>query len=380
MAKGLELRIVPLGDGMGLRLEVHDEDLVGKRAEIRLLRIAEVKRSSGVDKRETLHAGHALLRRGVQDMELRLTRSDLFHYAGEQLHLRLLAQAEVDDGLLFDTEVELDARQLGRLPPRSKPKAPGKEVHSPSDRFRFWANLSAIPPKARIIVLWLMFLGLPVIAANAVLGVHDQFVPESRALFYDHSGSDGEGESPLFKALAGSGALGLGLWMAIRHQLKKYMRFEVRWGSLPQLRRGARVSVAELIDGESRVALQQAMVRVVAYNREHGQYKDTEKDGDRTRTVIKDFSHDAGGVVLFQQLLVHVPAGAKVASALDGEVDFTPLFDALHPPIRIDGSHGLSICLEAQLLHPEFIDQDGELAEASVQVKDFFASEGERTG
>ena len=374
MTKRLEVSLVHVEGGPGLRLQVGDIDLVGKNAKIRVWRLAEVTRSSGVDKSEDLHSGSAQLRMGVQDVALRLKRSDLFHYEGEKLNLRLKAEVEVDDGLIFDTEVTVDARRLCRLPERRRSKSPGKEVHSPKDRFRFWTNLAAIPPKARAIVLWLVAIGLPLIVVNALLGVHDQFVPEASAWFYDHSDSDGGGESPLFKALASSGALGFGLWMAIRHQLKKYMEFMVSWQRLPSLRRGARMRADELVEGTARVDLKQAVVRLVAFNREHGQYKDTERDGDKTRTVIRDFHHDAGGVVLYQQAVAFLAAGAPLSKVLAGEVDFDPIFEVLHPPLRISGSHGLSLCLEAQLLHPDFVDQDVELADVAVSVKDFFVT------
>jgi hypothetical protein len=162
-------------------------------------------------------------------------------------------------------------------------------VHSPRDRFSFIANLRAIPAKSRAIVLWLVIVGLPVIALNAVVGVRDQFVPDSQVWFYDHRGDDGS-ESPLMKALMGSGGVGMALWLAIRRQLQKYMRFEARLPVAGQITRGSRCRVADMIEGVARVPLQQARVRVVAFNREHGQYTATEGSGKNKRFVT-------GGVV-----------------------------------------------------------------------------------
>jgi hypothetical protein len=220
------------------------------------------------------------------------------------------------------------------------------------------------------VVLWLMFLGIPVMLANAVVGVRDQFVPDSQVWFYDHSGSDG-GESPALKGLAGSGGLGLALWLAIRRQLKKYMSFEAK---LPEGRLARRqVCVpASLFKGLPRVALEEATVRLVAYNREHGQYTQQEKSGNSTRTVTKSFSTEANGIVLYEMMLPLVPAGMSVEAFLSGEICFDPVFDVLYPPLMLGDSHGLSIQLEAQLLHPEFVDQDVELPVTAIEVADFY--------
>jgi hypothetical protein len=243
-------------------------------------------------------------------------------------------------------------------------------VHSPRDRFSFIANLRAIPAKARIIVLWLIAIGVPVILLNAAVGARDQFVPESQVWFYDHSGDDGS-ESPLMKALMGSGGVGMALWLAIRRQLQKYMRFEARLPSGP-VERGARCRAADMMEGEARVPLQQATVRIVAYNREHGQYRTTEGSGKNKRTVTKSFTSSARGVVLYEQVLAYVPANMPLAGYLDGEVDFTPIFDSLYPPFMLGGTHGLSLRLEAQLLHPEYVDHDIELDPGSLSSEAFY--------
>ena len=121
------------------------------------------------------------------------------------------------------------------------------------------------------------------------------------------------------------------------------------------------------------MALQGAVVRLVAYNREHGQYTRTEKEGKSSRTVTESFTSPARGIVLYEQLLAYVPAEAQLSSYLAGEIRFEPLFEALYPPTMIGGSHGLSIQLEGQLLHPEFVDHDIELPVSGIEIADFYA-------
>jgi hypothetical protein len=372
MSVRIQIRIEGEGGATWLVVETHDRDFIGKQVELRLLQIAQVKRSNPVHKRNVLLSRRFTLAAAPSRFALEGALDPLFAYRGEDLDLQLKVELEVDDGILFDTDIERELRFPERLPPREAVPAQHRDVHSPKDRFDFFANLRAIPAKARLIVLWLVLLGGPVIVANAVVGARDQFVPESRAWFYDHSDSDGESESPLFKALAGSGTIGLALWMAIRHQLKKYMRFAAQLPPGLVLRRGARCRPEDIVSGQARVPLQGAMLRVVAYNREHGQYTQQEKDGNSTRTVTKDFRTDARGLVLYQQILAYLPADAPLASALSGEVVFDPIFDALYPPTRIGSSHGLSLCLEAQLLHPDYIDHDVELADPALEAADFY--------
>ena len=122
--------------------------------------------------------------------------------------------------------------------------------------------------------------------------------------------------------------------------------------------------------------IERALVRIVAYNREHGQYEDQEKDGDKTRTVTKDFSSDARGIVLYEQPLLYLAANEPIERNLAGEVAFDAIFDTLYPSVRIGGSHGLSLCLEAQFLHPDYVDHDVQMENLSVAEQDFFTPRG----
>lgn len=345
--------------GCVVHLVVTEPGLAGKSGTLKVEQLAHVKRSSPVHAKRTLAEKRFQLAYGLNRIPIGDVVEELFTYTGNKLDLKLTAHIEIDDGVIFDTEMALDLGQACRLPARKAvPDHAG--VHSPKDRFNFIANLRAIPAKARVIVIWLMIIGLPVILFNAALGVRDQFVPESQVWFYDHSDSDGEGESPLMKALMGSSAAGFAIWMAIRRQLQKYMRFEAK---MPpgQLGRDLRIRASDMIEGEARIALQHATARIVAYNREHGQYTKTEKNGKSSKTVTKNFTENGRGVVLYEQALAYVPPNMPLKDFLEGDVDFRPLFEALYPPYRLNSTHGLSLQLEAQLIHPEFVDHDIEL-------------------
>jgi hypothetical protein len=369
MADGVVATVSTGPDGLGLRLRVEDPDLAGKQAKFTVVQRFRCKVDSPVHKSRLLSEHEITLRAGEQQLALGRVPADVFCYSGEKLEIELGGRLEIDDGVFFDTKLDVAITPVATLPPRRKRAADAKEVHSPSDHFDFFANLRAIPSKARLLVIWMLILGGPLVMANFALGVRDQFVPDERVWFYDHSGDDGS-ESPFMKALAGSGAVGAALWFAIRRQLRRYMEFSAK---LPQgkLCRGLSCRPGDLISGKAGVALEQVQVRLVAYNREHGQYTKQEKDGNSTKTVTREFTAEAGGLVLYEQLLLHVPKNRPIESVLSGEISFDALFDTLYPPVMHAGTHGLDVQLEAQLLHPEFVDQEVELPVAAIAVQDF---------
>jgi hypothetical protein len=370
MGDAIQASVAREHEGCVVQLWVRDPDLNGKSGVLKVQLEAKVKRGSPVHRQEVLAERRFTLGPGQNRIAFGDVLDPVFAYRGHQLDLLLSAKIEIDDGLIFDTEIDLDLTPVCRLPPRAEAPKDHHSVHSPKDRFSFIANLRAIPGKARLTVIWLLAIGIPVVLVNLAVGTRDQFVPESQVWFYDHSGDDGS-ESPLMKALMGSGGIGMALWLAIRRQLQKYMHFEAR---LPVTRvgRGTRCAASEMIQGEARVALQQATVRVVAYNREHGQYRAQEGSGKNKRTVTRSFTSSARGMVLYEQHLPYVPANVALSGYLDGEVDFTPLFETLYPPYLLGGTHGLSLRLEAQLLHPEFVDQDIELDPGELDPGEFY--------
>lgn len=352
-------------DGPALRLQVIDRALTGHPARLRLVWKADVRRSGGIDAERVLLERSFTLGSGEERIALPAEAGRAFAYQGQHLHLCLQAVLVVDDGLLFDSTLE--QRFDGSLAPR--PKSDAASLHSPRDRFSLWANLGAIPPQARLIVLLLMLIGGPVILVNLAIGARDQFVPESQTWLYDHRNSDGESESPLVKALTGSGGLGAMIWMAMQAQLRRYMRFSAQ-PPAQALSRSLCVKPGELIHGSADVDLRDCEVRLVAYNLEKGQYRVKKKNSTETRS----FEDPGHAVLLYQQRLPFVAAGVDIGECLAGEVEFGVVFDGLYPPEAINATHGLGIALEAQLLHPDFVDQEVVMKSPAVVMADFWTS------
>ena len=371
MSERMTVDVVRDDDGCVVRVRVHDAALDGVFATLEVKHRAHVKRGSPVHHEYPVLTRRVTLRQGENRIALGDAIDRRFAYRGDQLDLRLLAELTLADGVIFNTDLDIDLSPGCLLVPRTARNEQAKSVHSPSDRFDFFANLRAIPAGARAKVLWLLIVGVPIVLGNLLLGTRDQFVPNSQVWFYDHRGSDGDSESPLFKALIGSGAAGAGIWMLIVAQLRRYMTFEA---STPEglVTRDTRWQPDTMIAGKARVPLQQVTLRVVAYNCEHGQYTKREKKGNSTRTVTREFTNNACGVVLYERLLPFVPAGGEVQRYLSGQVELGRLFDALYPPVMLGPHHGLSIRFEAQLLHPDFVDQEVVLERVELDVAAFY--------
>ncbi|MBK6727814.1 MAG: hypothetical protein IPG63_11210 [Xanthomonadales bacterium] len=338
------------GNQVSCELDGIPPHLIGHDAELSLRIQVDVKRASGVDSGETLL--EQPLRISATRLRVPIAQFPEHAYAfqGQHIDIRLLARLRVDDGVIFDTTLET-ALEL----PQRRPLANTAQASAwiePPDQYSLAANLRALSPKDRLIAKLLLAIAGVVGTGNAAVGMHDQFVPESQIYWYDHSGDDGS-ESPMLKSLAGSGFLGVGLWIAIRARLRRYMRIGLASG-VGTPRRGERVAARNLVEGEARVPLERSTLRVVAANREKGQYR--EKSGKETKT--RSFAHPLQAVVLFEQFLPHVPAGSPLQDHIDGDVDFEPIFTNLLPPLGVGSSHGVDVVWEVQLLHPDFVDQE----------------------
>ena len=204
---------------------------------------------------------------------------------------------------------------------------------------------------------------------NLVVGFHDQFVAESATWLYSRVNSDGESQSPLVAALAGSGGLGVVVWLLMRRQLRRYMTFRFA-STLPRIRPDTVVPVRDLIRGRPRVPLKEATLRIVAYNVEKGQY--VRGSGTDRRTV--SFETPARAVVLHQEALRDVPAGKPLRYSLRGQVSFRKLFTSLYPPFELSDTHGLDVRWEVQLLHPDFVDQELVKDGASLPYEPFLGA------
>jgi len=355
MASGIGMNLIVASEGQSepllCKLHVHDPELIGHDAVFSLVAEVEVHRSGGVDSEKTIFSKEFRVRAGETEFQIPRSNVRYYSYGGDRISMRLYTRVKVDDSLLFDTKVSEEQQlRIGTKPVLSTNAA---EINEPRDVFSFFAHLTAIPTRNRVITLCLAVIGGIVMLVNAAIGAHDQFSPEAATWFYSHYDSDGDANSPLVAALIGSGALGAGIWFLIRRQLRQYMSF--RLAKVPgRIERGVDYPVAEMFAGSSRVPLEDVVLRIVACNLECGQYR--ERRG--TQTVTVSFREPVRGVVLYEKRVARIPARIPIASCFNDRVSFDPMFSALYPPAMVADSHGVDLRWEIQLLHPRFIDQE----------------------
>ncbi|HQW81520.1 MAG: hypothetical protein IPO95_00400 [Rhodanobacteraceae bacterium] len=325
-------------------------NLVGHDAVLSLRLRVDVKRSSGVDANKQVFEQAVKVTATQLRVPIASTLIQGYRYKGHKIDIEMVAKLRVDDGVIFDTTLEAPV-DAPLLTPQGDAAQAAKWVEPP-DQYSLAANLRALSPKDRFIAKVLLGIAGVLGGGNAAIGMHDQVVPESSAIWYDQHGSDGS-ESPAMKSLAGSGVLGAGLWLVLRARLRRYMRISLT-AAVSTPRRGERIAARMLVEGEARVPLERSTLRVVAANRENGQY--TERSGKETKT--RKFQEPVQAVVLFEQFLPLIPAGAPLSDHLDGDVDFDPIFTDLMPPLMAGENHGIDLVWEVQLLHPDFVDQE----------------------
>lgn len=345
----LELQRTEGGGGRCV-ITVDDPELLGHDADLVLALRAEVKDSRPVNSERELFATQVHLAGPRVEVPVPASALCCYSYDGSRVRLALRAELSIDDGILFDSKAETEPELA--FPDRPQVRDDPEALIEPADAFDFAENFQAIPLRNREIVTVLMAVALLVAGVNTLLGLHDQLAPEGATYFYSHVDSDGDSQSPLFNSLVFSGAAGGLLWLAIRAQLRRYMRFELAFAD--PLRRHTTVPARSLVRGVARCDLEDVTVRVVAANRERGQFK--RGSGTDERTV--SFETPVRAVLLYERRLRRVPAGAPVETYLDGEVGFEPMFAALYPPVAVGSHHGIDVVWEVQLLHPDFVDQE----------------------
>ena len=371
MASGIEMELfrdeTDSAAPIVCRVHVRDSELVGHDAEFSLVAKVEVMRRGGIDSSKTLHSQTFRVESGATDFLIPAGKLRFYSYEGKHVELRLLTRVRVDDGFVFDTTVSEE--QLIRIGGKPRLNTDAGEIIEPGDAFRFFANLKAIPPQNQIVTLALAVVGGLVMLVNAIIGAHDQFAPEAATWLYSHYDSDGDANSPLFMALAGSGMLGAGVWFLMRRQLRKYMQFRLAEPPAP-IERGVDYRVSELIAGRARVPLEDVTLRIVACNMECGQYE--ERRG--TDTVTVSFKEPVRGVVLYEKTVGRIPARTPIGDYFNDRLRFDPMFAALYPPAMLGSKHGVDVRWEVQLLHTEFVDQELVGPTEALAYKDFLGA------
>lgn len=332
-------------------IEVLDHDLIGKPAKLKLVRQVDVTESRGIRKSDEI--GIADIAELATRHEIEVPRESLkvFTYRGKGISIKVDIRLVIDDGVILDTTIDESIEMAIGTKPAVSDNA--QVLVEPEDAFCFVTNFKAIPHINRVISIVLVCVGGIVIAVNSWIGWHDETVPAGNTYFYRKYDADGDKHSPFLKSLMASGTVGAMVAAAIKTQLRKYMRFDVKKLS-DTIRFEDRIAVRDLITGRSRIHLNDIIIRIVACNFEKGQYK--RGTGSQERTV--SFNHPVRAIALYEKKIEFVPPKKPIEEYLDGEIEFAPMFRALYPPQNVSSTHGLTVHWEVQLIHNELVDQE----------------------
>jgi hypothetical protein len=353
-------------DVVEVQIQIFDEDSIGRDATFVLSQRVRVKDHDPVHESKELYRHDFRTDQRTITFTVPTSKFIGFCYDGRKVEIEYQGVLKIDDAIFFDTTVTEEVTY--NLLKKPKIQRDADTLIDPKDHFNFAANLGAIPIRNKLATLALVFVGMIVITVNTGIGCHDQLSPESQTFLYSHRGSDGDSSSPLMQSLIGSGATGAGIWLAIRRQLRKYMKF--RFKHVPnRIDRTTEVSIEQLIHGLAGVELNDITLRVVACNLEKGQYM--RGSGSNRRRV--SFSEPIQGVLLYKQKARTIPRKQPVENSFEGTVKFAPMFDALYPPAVVSSSHGLFVYWEVQLLLDKLVDQELVGSAAGFLEEDFFS-------
>ncbi len=325
--------------------------MIGKDIRFQLIQYVRVHDSRPVNRKKTVYKKEIVIDDIEQYFEVDLSKIWAYSYEGKKIDIDILAEAKIDDGIFFDTRISEEIQyELGTKP---RVLIDSKSLIQPKDVFNFIKNFKAVPYDARIKLVGLMIIAWIIIIVNTLIGVHDQMVWEAQTFLYSHYDSDGDSSSPLGKSLAWSGATWALVWMMIRTQLRRYMKFFFqKWIILRE--KAQKFKMHEIIGGKSRVDLHDVQLRVVACNIECGQY--TRGSGTKKRTV--SFKEPIQGVLLHDTKVDFIPKNTDISQYFLWELSFLEMYRVLYPEQKVSLWHGIWFHWEVQLIHKEYVDQE----------------------
>jgi hypothetical protein len=369
---GAVCRIVQEGDAPAART-----------ADLRIVARVEHRQIYGITEEAVLHSRRLRLGPGAQDVPLPPQRAS-YDYHGQQIAVRLTLRLTDDKGKVL-AESRLRDAESALLAPRPKLAECPQALMSPKDEYSLLANLRALPA-ATGLSIGALGLALYLLAGlNLLVGFHDQRHSEAPLtemerfnLTLAHRTEElqrvraapilygkGRRRVPVIDALQISIGITLLAWFILNRHLHRYGDFHLLL-FLPPLRPGTRIAARHLVRGKPRVDLFNVTARVVAGNLECWRRKPGggEKTEKKIRTPVR-------AVKLYECQLPYVPAGASMGDFLKGDVDFSPMFRALYPPLMVTSESGVDLVWQFQLLHPEFVDHALPGPTSNLRFADF---------
>ena len=151
-----------------------------------------------------------------------------------------------------------------------------------------------------------------------------------------------------------------GIFKVRKNALSKYMSVEKSKASKLKVEPGKNYALADIIDGEVQIDIQNALFRIVCCNRERFQYLES---GGQQREWVPRY-RDFNGHVLYERTVSRIPAGSRLADYLPKrhDISFDAMFSNLYPQALVSKNFGVSVYWEVQVIHDELVDLEIPIA------------------
>ena len=200
-------------DFVSVHIKILDDACLNCNATFCLQARVKVNDSDPVHAKNTLFEQNFTIGQKSLTLTIPLSTFSGFTYTGEKIKTEYQGTLTIDDSLFFfDTKVK---ETITKLLDKPKVNTDAKQLIEPRDTFDFIHNLKAIPPHRQLHVIGLIVVATIAMALNTLCGLHDAASPPSATIFYSHTDSDGEPQSPLLASLTVTVAMGVALMIAI---------------------------------------------------------------------------------------------------------------------------------------------------------------------
>ena len=151
-----------------------------------------------------------------------------------------------------------------------------------------------------------------------------------------------------------------GIYKVRQNALSKYISIDKPKTSRLKLEPGKTYSLAEVMDGEVEIDIEDALFRIVCCNRERYQYLMTQSNSRDWISMHRDFN----GHVIYERKVSRIAAGSRLADYLpkQHDISFDVMFRNLYPQALVSKNYGVSIYWEIQVIHDELVDLEIPIA------------------
>ena len=129
-----------------------------------------------------------------------------------------------------------------------------------------------------------------------------------------------------------------GIYKVRQNALSKYISIDKSKTSRLKVEHGKTYSLAEVMDGEVEIDIEDALFRIVCCNRERYQYLQTQSRSRNWVSMHRDFN----GHVIYERKVSRIAVGSRLADYLpkQHDISFDVMFRNLYPQALVSKTYG----------------------------------------